>query len=82
MSWKPEVIADNSGNWSGNGLRFGWVTNNPEAAKRLRAADNAYELAKIRAQGKTLGEKIEAYRVARLVREAEYETILAFYAGR
>lgn len=22
MSWKPEVIADNSGKWSGNGLAF------------------------------------------------------------
>ncbi len=21
-SWKPEVIADNSGQWTGNGLRF------------------------------------------------------------
>jgi hypothetical protein len=22
MSWKPEVIADSSGNWAGNALRF------------------------------------------------------------
>ena len=22
MAWKPEVIADNTGNWYGNGLRF------------------------------------------------------------
>ena len=22
MSWKPEVIADSSGKWTGNGLRF------------------------------------------------------------
>lgn len=22
MSWKPEVIADNSGKWSGNAVRF------------------------------------------------------------
>ena len=22
MSWKPEVIADDSGKWAGNGLRF------------------------------------------------------------
>jgi hypothetical protein len=22
MSWKPEVIADSSGKWAGNGLRF------------------------------------------------------------
>lgn len=22
MSWKPEVIADSSGKWCGNGLRF------------------------------------------------------------
>jgi hypothetical protein len=22
MAWKPEVIADNTGKWYGNGLRF------------------------------------------------------------
>lgn len=30
MSWKPEVIADSSGQWCGNGLRF---ATRDEAAK-------------------------------------------------
>jgi hypothetical protein len=35
MSWKPEVIADNSGQWLGNGLRF---------ATKKEAEDNARDL--------------------------------------
>lgn len=35
MSWKPEVIADSSGEWCGNALRF---------ATREEAEDNAREL--------------------------------------
>ena len=35
MSWKPEVIADNSGKWCGNQLRF---------ATREEAAQNVYDL--------------------------------------
>ena len=35
MSWKPEVIADNSGKWCGNGLRF---------ATQQEAEDNALDL--------------------------------------
>jgi hypothetical protein len=34
-SWKPEVIADNSGKWCGNALRF---------ATREEALDNAFDL--------------------------------------
>jgi hypothetical protein len=36
MSWKPEVIADNSGQWCGNGLRF---------ATREEAEENVRNLA-------------------------------------
>lgn len=36
MSWKPEVIADNTGNWVGNGLRF---------ATQAEAQQNASDLA-------------------------------------
>jgi len=35
MSWKPEVIADNSGQWCGNQLRF---------ATREEAEANVYDL--------------------------------------
>jgi hypothetical protein len=36
MSWKPEVIADSSGQWCGNGLRF---------ATQAEAESNALDLA-------------------------------------
>jgi hypothetical protein len=36
MSWKPEVIADNSGKWCGNALRF---------ATRAEAEANVLDLA-------------------------------------
>jgi hypothetical protein len=36
MSWKPEVIADGSGEWTGNALRF---------ATKEEADKNVYELA-------------------------------------
>ena len=35
MSWKPEVIADSSGEWCGNQLRF---------ATKQEAEDNVYDL--------------------------------------
>jgi hypothetical protein len=36
MSWKPEVIADSTGKWCGNGLRF---------ATKQEALDNVQDLA-------------------------------------
>ena len=36
MSWKPEVIADSSGEWCGNALRF---------ATKQEAEDNVFDLA-------------------------------------
>ncbi len=56
---------------------LGWITNDPDAAKVLRRADNRYTLAKIRAQGLTLAEKIDAHRAARTARDAEYQTVRA-----
>lgn len=35
MSWRPEVIADSSGKWTGNGLRF---------ATEQEALDNVRDL--------------------------------------
>ena len=35
MSWKPEVIADSSGKWCGNALRF---------ATKKEAEDNVFNL--------------------------------------
>lgn len=36
MSWRPEVIADSSGKWTPNGLRF---------ATKKEAEDNVFDLA-------------------------------------
>lgn len=36
MSWKPEVIADSTGEWCGNALRF---------ATEQEAKDNVFDLA-------------------------------------
>jgi hypothetical protein len=57
----------------------GWVTNDPAVAKKLRAADHRYERAKIMTQGMTLGQKIEAQRAAKAVRQREYDDIFATY---
>jgi hypothetical protein len=43
MSWKPEVIADNSGKWTGNALRFA----TPEEAE-LYVADLMYRWTAVR----------------------------------
>jgi hypothetical protein len=55
----------------------GWVTNNPVVAKQLREADRRYEVAKIRAAGLSLGEKIVAYGAAKRARERAYDEIYA-----
>lgn len=41
MSWKPEVIADNSGKWCGNGLRF---ATREEAEANVRALESRWFL--------------------------------------
>jgi uncharacterized membrane protein YkoI len=55
----------------------GWITNNPEAAKALCAADLRYERAKSLASGLKLSQKVEAYRAAKAAREAEYAAVSA-----
>jgi hypothetical protein len=59
----------------------GWVTNDPDVAKKLRSVDMRYERAKIMTQGMRLGEKIEAQRVAKAEWQAEYDAIFASPAG-
>lgn len=49
-----------------------WLTNDPEVAHRLRAADAAHEAARAAARHLPLAEKIAAYRQAREAREAAY----------
>lgn len=51
----------------------GWITNDPEMAKKLRAADNRYERAKMMASWLPLEEKIRAYREAKVARHIEYD---------
>ena len=47
------------------GKPIGWITNNPKAAKALRAADLAYEQAVALMGGMLLADKIVAVRAAR-----------------
>jgi hypothetical protein len=51
----------------------GWVTNNPNAAKALKAADAKYEKAKTAASNLPLKEKVAALRKAKEARQAAYE---------
>ena len=53
----------------------GWVTNNPEAAARLRAADDACDRAMRAASGLRLADKIDAIRSARAARDAAYRAV-------
>lgn len=52
-----------------------WVTNNPEIACRLRAADHRYDVAVVKARRLPLAEKVEALRAAMRRRLAEYIAI-------
>lgn len=53
-----------------------WVTNSPEAARKLQAADAAYHRAKAAASGLRLVEMIAAIRAARVERDAAYAAVL------
>jgi hypothetical protein len=53
-----------------------WITNDPEAAKALIAADRAYEKAQSDAVHLPLAEKIEAYRAARYARQEAYNDLM------
>ena len=55
-----------------------WVTNNPKAAKKLIAADEAYKVARATARGNhlTLEQKLVLIREAKQAREAAYDAAL------
>lgn len=52
-----------------------WITNSPEAARALRAADERYRCARLLAGGLCLKEKIEALRAAKRAHEAAYDAV-------
>jgi hypothetical protein len=56
--------------------RPAWITNDPAAAKALRAADRAYDKARAAASGLPLAEKLEAYRAARAARQRAYNDLI------
>lgn len=49
-----------------------WLTNDPEVARRLNAADRAYNTARDNAAALPLAAKIEALRAAKTARIAAY----------
>ena len=58
-----------------------WITNNPEAARKLRAADRAYEkafneLVSVSRGTMTLAEKVEAIRKLKETRATAYARVL------
>lgn len=52
-----------------------WITNDPAAAKRLKAADARYYNARKAAADLPLAEKVAAFRLAADLRLAEYKVI-------
>jgi hypothetical protein len=55
--------------------RFQWLTNDPEAARALRAADKAHDKARAKAINLPLAEKVKAYRQAKDIKIAAYAAI-------
>ena len=53
-----------------------WFTNDPEAAKALRAADKTYDKARANAAGLSLTDKVAVYRAARMDRESAYARVM------
>lgn len=53
-------------------MKAQWITNNPEAAKRLRKADRRYQAARDNARDLPLEKKIVALRKASADLEADY----------
>lgn len=52
-----------------------WITNIPSVAKKLRAADRAYEAARAAAINLPLAEKVHAYQMAREARALAYSKV-------
>lgn len=55
--------------------KLGWLTNDPETAEKLRAADRRYKHARDAAMALPLADKIEAYRAAKVRKDADYAAI-------
>lgn len=51
---------------------IGWLTNDPDVARRLDRADRAYEAAKAMAGTFPLAEKVRALRLAKALRDLAY----------
>ena len=54
-----------------------WLTNSPEAAKALKAADHKYTLATLACSGWKLADKVAAIRDAKATHRAAYEAVWA-----
>ena len=54
----------------------GWVTNNPEAAKRLRKIDRDYDKGIAATVGLSLAGKVETIRKLKAARQAAYAAVL------
>ncbi len=53
----------------------GWLTNDPEAAAKLAAADRQWEADRKAAESLPLAEKVEAYRRAKDARREAYDAV-------
>lgn len=61
-------------------MAMNWLTNSPEAGKRLRAAMEAYYAARERARGMPLTEKVVALRAAKRAFSDTLDLILKEFA--
>lgn len=59
----------------------GWVTNDPEVARRLRQADAHYHHARAAAANFPLADKVATYRRAEECRRIAYDVIRAEFGG-
>lgn len=53
----------------------GWVTNSPEAATKLKAADRAYDRVVACAAGMKLADKVLVIRAAKVARDRAYQAV-------
>jgi hypothetical protein len=54
-----------------------WMTNDPQVAKMLRKADKVFEVARAKAKGLSLADKIVALRAAQDAKQAAYAKVAA-----
>ena len=60
----------------------GWLTNSPEAATALKAADHKYTLATLACSGWKLADKVVAIRKAKAAHAAAYEAVWTAATGK